>query len=37
MDKVSLDDFKDVGILAGSQMNDTKDELIKAIESKFII
>ena len=36
-DEVSLDDFKYVGILAGSQMNDTKDELIKAIESKYII
>ena len=34
-DQVSVDDFRYVGILAGSDMNDTKDELIKAIESKY--
>jgi len=36
-DDVSLDDFRYVGIVAGSDINDTKDELIKAIESKYII
>ena len=36
-DQVSVDDFRYVGILAGSDMNDTKDELIKSIENKFII
>jgi len=35
-DQVSVDDFRYVGILAES-VNDTKDELIKAIESKYII
>ena len=36
-DEVSLDDFRYVGIVSGSDINDTKDELIKAIESKYII
>lgn len=34
-DNVSLDNFRYVGIVAGSDMNETKDELIKAIESKY--
>nr|MBC8360115.1 hypothetical protein [Candidatus Desulfatibia profunda] len=36
-DNVSLDDFRYVGIVAGNDINDTKDELIKAIEGKYII
>ncbi len=36
-DQVSVDDFRYVGIVAGGDINDTKDELIKAIESKYII
>jgi hypothetical protein len=36
-DNVSLDDFRYVGIVAGSDINDTKDELIRAIEGKYII
>jgi len=35
-DDVSLNDFKHVGILSGSEIEEYKDEVVDAIEAKYL-